>query len=322
METKFLGGQLTGLRTIIETLKKTRNDPLLSVVDKMLLLRNEVATEVEGWLHPSALVPWRKGWEHICPRELFFTRFADIGKWPKELLQDDFSPRTFRIFDNGQWVHRRWQIYLIQAGMVDPRKGVGWEVPVHDPKIGILGHLDALVYPESAGVNRVSIRYYDHGIPQFSADGGLIHKIESNDGQWIAKGKPVIVDVKSTKEEYWKALHAKPMLEHQVQMSCYMAVLKIPVAHLLYENKNTQEVKEIVYSLERGPWHKFRKILLDVDRARKERRLPERICRSALGQRARECPWVDPCFRTQKFSQLIQIEHGHTKKTTWQGGRR
>jgi len=81
---------MPGLKTIIDSLKASSGDAILSRVDRMLLQRNEATTEVEGWLHPSSMVPWKKGWEHICPRELFFTRFAPIEKWPKELLHEDF----------------------------------------------------------------------------------------------------------------------------------------------------------------------------------------------------------------------------------------
>jgi hypothetical protein len=312
---------MPALKTIIDTLKRGRGDRLVSAVDRVLLQRNQVATQVEGFLHPSSLVPWRKGWGHICPRELFYTRFANFQHWPATLLQDDFSPRTFRIFDNGQWVHRRWQIYLILAGMVHPEIGVGWEVPVQDVQLGLLGHIDAIAYPESAALNEVRIEYFDHGIPKFTSTGGLVFEIVSNGGKWIQKGKPVVVDVKSMKEEYWHTLHNQPMSEHAVQMTCYMALKNISEAHLLYENKNTQEVKEIAFPLDRFQWAKFREILLEVNQACHEERLPDRICHSALGNRARECAWVGICFSSMKFPQLVQIEHGHAKKTAQTGAK-
>jgi hypothetical protein len=297
---------MPGLKTIIDSLKASSGDAILSRVDRMLLQRNEATTEVEGWLHPSSMVPWKKGWEHICPRELFFTRFAPIEKWPKELLHEDFSPRFFRIVDNGQWVHRRWQAYLIQAGICNPLKGVGWEVPVHDPELGVLGHADAIVYPEA--VNKVELEYYEEGTPKFTSSGGFVFKVLSNGGQWRFAGEPVLVDIKSIKDEYWRMLHSEPQSEHAVQMTVYMAGLDLKACHLIYECKNTQLVKEIVLRLDLDQWAQFRKILVDIDRAHKDKRLPERICRSGVVQRAQECPWVNTCFATSTYSKLVQIK--------------
>ncbi len=306
---------MAGLKTIIDALKKTSGDVILSRIDRMLLQRNSVTAEVEEWLHPSSMVPWKKGWDHICPRELFYTRFAPIERWPKELLHEDFSPRFFRIVDNGQWVHRRWQAYLIQAGMTDPVMGAGWEVPVHDPDLGILGHADAIVYPEAAGVNQVELEFYDHGVPKFTAEGGFVYKVRSNGGTWKPVGEPVLIDIKSIKDEYWRMLHREPQSEHAVQMTCYMALLNLKKTHLIYECKNTQNVKEIVLRLDMDQWARFRRILVEVDRAKKEKRIPDRICRSGVVQRAQECPWVQQCFAYSTYKQLIQIGGvGHGKK--------
>jgi hypothetical protein len=308
---------MPGLKTIIESLKRTSGDVILSRIDRMLLQRNSVTTEVEEWLHPSALVPWKKGWDHICPRELFFTRFAPIERWPKELLYEDFSPRFFRIVDNGQWVHRRWQAYFVESGMTDPVKGVGWEVPVHDPELGILGHADAIVYPDAAGVNVVEMEFYDHGVPKFTADGGFVYKVKSNGGVWKPVGRPVLTDIKSIKDEYWQLLHSEPQPEHAVQMACYMALLGLRVCHLMYECKNTQNVKEIVQRLDLDQWARLRKILLDIDRAKREKRLPLRICKSGVVQRAQECPWVNTCFAVNTYPQLVQIKgEKHGEKTS------
>jgi hypothetical protein len=309
---------MAGLRNIIETLRKSSGDVILSRIDRMLLQRNEATTEIEPWLHPSAMVPWQKGWEHVCPRELFYTRFAPIQRWPKKLLHEDFTPRFFRIVDNGQWVHRRWQAYLIASGMVNPMMGVGWEIPVHDPDIGILGHGDAIVYPEAAGHNVVELEYYDHGVPKFRSDGSFVYHIRSNGGVWQPKGDPVLVDIKSIKDQYWNLLHTVPQSEHIVQMTCYLALLNIKKCHLMYECKNTQLVKEIVMRLDLDQWALFRRILLHVARSKKQGKLPDRICRSAIGKRAQECPWVNVCFGFKTYQQLIQIqgsEHGKEKRT-------
>ena len=304
---------MPGLKTIIDSLRKNSGNVVVGHVDRMLMRRNEVAASTDNWLHPSALVPWKKGWEHICPRELWYTRFAPIARWPKDLLQDDFTPRFFRIVDNGQWVHRRWQCYLIQAGMTHPELGVGWEVPVQDPELGLLGHADAIVYPEAAGVNRVEIEFYDHGVPKYTKTGGFVYRILSNNGRWQSVGTPVLIDVKSIKDFYWQSLQLAPQPEHQVQITCYLALLKLLKCHFLYECKNTQEVKEIVFRLDKDRWAFFRKVLLDVKYAHQHKFLPPRICRSGVVARAQECPWVDVCFKHKTYEQLVQIkEKAHT----------
>ena len=286
------------IRNVISALKANPDGIVLPHVDRYLLGRNEIYDSIDEWIHPSS-VP---ALDSICPRSIFFDKFTPIEKYPKKLLIEDHSPRTRRIFDNGHSVHRRWQAYLVESGIVHPDKGVGWEIPIRDEELGVLGHVDAVCYPDSR--NRVSLKYSDNGSPLLTEKGFVIERSEPK--HLTFTGNPVLADIKSVRDAKWRTL-IEPVIIHKVQVTCYMAVLKINTAVLIYESKDTQEAKEFIVRFDPVLWASLYKVFSDLQRHRQKKTLPPKICDTPHCARAEKCDWADPCFSIRSYKELVHI---------------
>jgi hypothetical protein len=304
------------LKTIISSLKEHSLGTLVPLVDRKLLERNQMYTEIEEWLHPSSIPTL----ETICPRALFFDKFTPIEKYPKKLLLDDFSPRTYRIFDNGHAVHRRWQMYLIEAGVIDPAIRKGWEVPVFSEELGVIGHADGIAYPDAK--NDCIVRRLDGGSPLLTDEGFQVADSKGGAVNWSPAGEPVLVEIKSMRDDQWRWL-IEPLPSHTVQTTCYMALLDLRSCVTIYESKDTQQVKEYHRGFRPDLWHAFRKIFKLVQQSRRKQVLPEGVCASVMDKRAGQCPWADVhCFTTKSYAQLISIEGIASNGTDQKGAKR
>ncbi len=135
-----------------------------------------------------------------CPRALYF-HFKDV---PRERP----DPRVLRIFDEGEYTHRRLLSVLYSLGIVQASE-------VHTPPDDLVhGRADAIVTLE---------------------------------------GEPYVVEFKSSAGYKFSKLK-KPREDHVDQTQLYMHYFNIPRGIILYENKNTQHLKEfsIDYSRERA----------------------------------------------------------------------
>lgn len=295
---------MPGLKDLINTVRKNSGKSILPLLDALYLSRNG-EKEPDGFVHPSSAGKS----EEICAREVFFGRFTPPEKFPKGMLVESHSPRTHRIFDNGDFVHLRFQTACIEAGIMDPRKGVGWEIPVESQELGIVGHADGIVYPESRNLGEVKVSKLPSGhgnsaLPLLS-ENGLSFRFSK---KWKLTGNPALLEIKSIGERYYVLL-SSPLPAHQMQAMCYMALLKLQECFVVYENKNTQEVKEFCLKFNAVAWEKFRKTLLLVSDCHKKKKLPARtVCSSALSARALECPWSKMCFQTSSFTELITVK--------------
>lgn len=133
---------------------------------------------------------------------------------------DPIEPRIQRIFDNGNSVHSRYmQKYLkcmdCRPLLVEETSADGtseWkeciEYRLTKPELWLKGSPDA-----------------------------LIHNVED--------GLEYVFELKSIKQEQFNKL-TKPMEEHVTQAYVYMLMTDLSRAIILYENKNTQELKEFV----------------------------------------------------------------------------
>ncbi len=125
-----------------------------------------------------------------CPRALYF-HFKDV---PRERP----DPRVLRIFDEGEYTHRRLLSVLYSLGIVQASE-------VRTPPDDLIhGRTDAIV---------------------------------------TLNEKPYIVEFKSSAGYKFTKLK-EPRQDHVDQTQLYMHYFNIPRAILLYENKNTQHLKE------------------------------------------------------------------------------
>jgi hypothetical protein len=88
-----------------------------------LLTRKPGGSRAGGW-HPSQL--------HQCPRAQVFGFLGIPGR-------ERINPGLQHVFNDGHWRHVRWQIALLQAGLLTEV-----EVPVHNKRERITGHLDGV----------------------------------------------------------------------------------------------------------------------------------------------------------------------------------
>lgn len=95
---------------------------MLSVLKKLTATRT---VSRSGSFHPSQL--------HHCEREQVFG-FLNVPVKAKVL-----TPETQNLFNDGTWRHIRWQLMLLQAGIV-----TDVEVPVRVPGYRLTGSMDAI----------------------------------------------------------------------------------------------------------------------------------------------------------------------------------
>lgn len=305
------------LQSLVALAKVHKGKTILPVVDHYLLKRNFTIQTIEEWVHPSGIGDL----DSPCVRQMFLSLYTPIEKFPPELLARRHSPRTHRIFDNGTAVHLRWQWYCIESGLCDPRKGMGWEIPIQDEELGIRGHADIVVWPASAEDNqkRVKKMVDGHGgeaWPLLDPNG-----FQAQDAAFVAKGEPALIEVKSIHHDAWKMLH-QPLAHHRMQALCYVAILrrmqkklaKLSKCYFIYESKNSQDVKEFLFSFDQTNWNAVEKLLRAVQEHHKKNKLPTRLegCKTRLSPRVVECKFGDICLATQDYKGLIQID-GHKK---------
>lgn len=138
-------------------------------------------------------------------------------------VEDKIEPAYQRIFDNGNYVHKRYlKQYLPKTDIVCRILNVEQqtykdfiEFTLHDPEYWLKGQPDALVFNPNDGLKYV-------------------------------------FELKSVKHENFNNL-AGPELSHVMQVTLYMYLTNVPRAVILYECKNDQDVKE--YTVELQPEH-------------------------------------------------------------------
>lgn len=138
-------------------------------------------------------------------RERAYFYVSDVGKCPralyfhfKDVSQEEPDPRILRVFDEGDYTHRRLMGVLFSLGVV---QAVEISTPPND-----------LVHGRADGIITLENRAY-------------------------------VLEIKSSAGFKFRKLE-KPRSRHRKQTQLYMHYLKVPRAVLLYENKNTQHLKE------------------------------------------------------------------------------
>lgn len=203
-----------------------------------------------------------------CPRANFYVRLG----YPKD--PNAINPRSRRILDNGHHFHQRIQNYLLEAGIL-----LMDEIPVLNEEYQIQGHTDGLAQTESEkvvielksinekGFSSLKMAKSEH-IEQASI---YVFCIETHRKELRRKYKSKFTF--NLSEKYRRQYYAKfyqhlksgrkftreQKIEYQVDLHIKMDKIlfnepdPITKAVLLYENKNTQEIKEFIVDIkERG----------------------------------------------------------------------
>jgi hypothetical protein len=123
------------------------------------------------------------------------------------------TPQQQRIFDNGNYVHKRYlKSYIPRIGCVAKVKDIDGKIkefidfPIENKEYWLKGKPDAIIFNDENGL-------------------------------------PYIFELKSIKQELFIGLQ-QPDPSYIAQVHIYMFLTNIPRAIVFYENKNTQDIKE------------------------------------------------------------------------------
>lgn len=191
----------------------TANGTLVPVVHRLLLEKRLNSTRDTEHLHPSEIC--KKDW---CPRSSWYT----IKGYPR--IEESFSFQRLNVFEEGHQIHRKWQNWLEEAGVM-----VKAELPISDEDHLLLGHADGHVNIEGKDM---LIEIKSVGVGTFRFENYELFKECEGNG-----------------DEMWKRLR-QPFPSHVRQAMLYMHATGIHNLVFLYEWKPTQDVKEFKVSFQ------------------------------------------------------------------------
>jgi hypothetical protein len=243
---------------------------IIGVIDTHVRWRNNSKDRSYFKYHPSAFGG--------CLRNMQYMRYAAMG-----LIQyqgEEHASQTLRLFEKGQNMHNRWSNYFAEIGIL---RGVwectnpccslwddsGTMIPFTGGKVGdgsfakprIYGKDETIgvfkpercvcgcrtmVYHE-ASVESEEMNMYGHvdAILDFT---GL--SLAKYDGVSLAFNMehlpkaPIVVDFKTINDFRWKKMiKIGPDITYRIQLCIYANLLDVDFGLLIYENKNSSEVK-------------------------------------------------------------------------------
>lgn len=137
-------------------------------------------------------------------------RFQVINKTPSFKRAENINPALIKIFDDGKWRHLKWQMLFWKMGIVDDAE-----------------------------------TFKSNGPLTYGGSFDLILSLP-----WIKeKGlSQIILDIKGINASGFNYIKmtGKPKFAHKLQVIIYMYLHGIRRAVIWYENKNTQEICEVV----------------------------------------------------------------------------
>ena len=293
------------MKSVFDALKKERGT-IVGELDRYLLYGDDTGTDRKFNVNaPSAI--------GSCMRSRYFSRTID----PKDVAVV-IDPRTRRIFGNGTHVHLRLQEDLIKSGvmLID-------EIPVYSRKYNIQGHTDGLarvdgeyIVVEIKSIKQENFEKLIDAKPEHKKQGLIYLYCIEERRKYIQKlidknGVEAFDKTISLRRERYKKLyqHLKDGSKYtRDEKICFQASLHLQLDELLkeiktpisrvsfiYENKNTQEIKEFsVYSHSEESKQIIREILNEcsmLNTAVEEQEIPERP-KNAF---CRFCDYKDIC---------------------------
>lgn len=278
-------------------------------IAKGILSKNPIIAKLEGFLTQEANKESEREIEVFHPSELSDdTCFRRIQySWMKAPSEREIiKPQTQRIFDNGSYMHKRYQKYFQKMGILWGDwycKGcdqVVYEDCFFDPAMNC--HLcnaqaNSLKYSEPLMRNK-----------KYNIKGHC-------DGILVLENKPTLLELKSKNSYQCKQMHV-PDENHVIQATGYMYCFNhskkyrkrfpegMSSALILYEDKDTQQIKyfNIPYdeSLLKGVFKNIDKF----NDCQKKKKLLPRVCAFEANGEKRRCPYVKICFSNKKFKDL------------------
>ena len=252
----------------------------------------------------------------VCMRARYYARTGA----PRDGASVD--ARTRRIFDNGTKTHERLQEYLLKQGML-----LMDEVPVHNYEYNIQGHTDGVLKLSASERGILEIKSINSngfsalkGAKEDHRKQGLVYIfcLEERRKYLQSRYKTREAFDKSFKkrlEEYSKLYQhlkdgSKHTREEKIRFQCSLhanmdSILydtKVPItkAVFLYENKDTQDLKEFTVSMNEASSKEILAEVLqeysDLNDYVEEGEVPERIARIKSDPACRWCSFRTECW--------------------------
>ena len=192
-----------------------------------------------------------------CTKEQVCLREMAYGVYGAPGIRHVDDARILRIFDNGHFTHARLESYIIAA--VHSVKGKAWNELSYAP---------------------------DEKLRSGTADIGMI--------LW---GWPYLIEIKSIKRSGFEALGAEADPDHVGQLNQYMGISGVKAGFVLYENKDTQDLREYFVRYDHERWLANEQNVVDPVLAHVEAgTLPDKITEED-GCRMDWCQHYDYCKR-------------------------
>lgn len=218
---------------------------VIDAVDKHLVHLAKNNNRDNSHFHPSS-------WDG-CKRQHAYAYYEAKGYIKSDDSALKISPQLERIFGNGHGMHHRWRSYIESTnalfGIWECKNWMAHETPKMfgtDSKLGCLK-------PKQCECGSKRFRYHEIGVlDDESMWGGHIDAVV--DQQLLSEylgikckikedERIILIDFKTINAFEFKALE-KPKSEHQTQMQIYLYLTGLTYGKFIYEDKNSQSVKE------------------------------------------------------------------------------
>ena len=171
------------------------------------------------------------------------------------------------------------------------------KVPKEDMEARILrlfehgDHIHQLIMKPLLSLRKIHVVASEVNIPPKELIAGRADAI-------ISDGKDLyIVDIKSMNSMIFKNLK-EAKKENVDQLQLYLHFFKVPKGILLYVNKDTQELKEFLFSYDKTRANKLFKILTNLKRKIDSNVIPKRLPDYPLNWQCRYCSFKEVCKLT------------------------
>lgn len=238
------------------------------------------------------------------------------------------EPRTQRIFDNGTHVHLRLQEYLLKCGVL-----VMDEVPCIDEEYNIQGHTDGYLTLSPPSVSKGVTQYTNIGILEIKSindnqfnqlkDAKPEHKEQAmvylhcseKRRQYLRnkyKNKMEFDLSRKERVEYFKSRYThlkdgskytkEEKLDMQIKLNLqadkilFNTIRPITKVVFLYENKNTQDLKEFVVEHDKELMDNILERYAKLNKCIDSEEVPDREGTSKSCTTCRWCSWTIECW--------------------------
>ena len=249
-----------------------------------------------------------------CSRAIYFSRKGI------ERDADAIDPRTQRIFDNGTSVHERLQEYMLEEGIL-----LMDEVPVYDNELQTQGHTDGILQLSKFEVGVLEIKSINTNGFSKLVDAKDEHKTQAQiymmclerERQKIKKKCPTRKDLRNylkSKEFYdfyasmyqhlkggnnftrEEKIEFKVMQHKRACRILWKASRPVSKMIFLYEDKNTQELKEFIVRWDDKRVAEIESKLRHVNECLAKEELPAREGTSKSCTTCRWCNFKGECW--------------------------